>query len=103
MSDFVYTSPLIRDIIEINGTVEDICETYAGDGPVFLLAREVRLTQNLRITKRPVVIVADLFDGGGHWIDASGEPATVSGANGADGVPLTVTEMYSHDGVPLAG
>lgn len=103
MSDFVYTSPLIRDIIEINGTVEDICKTYAGDGPVFLLAREVRLTQNLRITKRPVVIVADLFDGGGHWIDASGEPATVSGANGADGVPLTVTEMYSHDGVPLAG
>lgn len=103
MSDLVYTSPLIRDSIEIDGEVQRICDTYAGGGPVFLLAREVRLTQNLRVTAHPVVIVADLFDGGGFWIDAAGVSATVAGANGADGAPLTVIEMYSKDGVPLVG
>lgn len=103
MSDLVYTSPLIRDVIEVDGEVERICATYAGDGPVFLLAREVTLKRDLRITTCPLVIIADVFDGGGFMINASGVSATVGGSNGADGTPLTVIEMYSKDGVPLAG
>ncbi|AZS37562.1 hypothetical protein CVS47_02200 [Microbacterium lemovicicum] len=103
MSDLVYTSPLIRDLIVVDAEVERICTTYRGTGPVFLLAREVRLAQNLRITTCPLVIVADVFDGAGFTIDASGVAAPSSGRNGDDGVPLPMSQMYSPDGRPIAG
>lgn len=103
MSNRVFNSPLIRDVIEIDDEVERICRTYAGNGPVFLLAREVRLTKDLRITARPVVIVADVFDGAGFTIDAAGESAVAGGAHGTHGVPLPMSQMYSADGRPIAG
>lgn len=101
MSDRVFISPLIRDVIVVDDEVERICRTYAGNGPIFLLAREVRLAKDLRITAHPVVIVADLFDGAGHTINASGDPATASGHHGQNGVPLPMSQMYSHDGRPI--
>ncbi|CAN5567671.1 hypothetical protein BH10ACT5_BH10ACT5_05660 [soil metagenome] len=103
MSDHIYTSPLIRDAIVIDGEVERICRTYAGDGPVFLLAREVKLAKDLRVTERPIVIVADVFDGAGFSIDASGAPAPAGGAHGQNGIPLPISQIYSHDGRPIAG
>lgn len=103
MSDLVYTSPLIRDLIVVDAEVERICTTYRGTGPVFLLAREVRLAQNLRITTCPLVIVADVFDGAGFTIDASGDAAPSAGRNGDNGVPLPMSQMYSPDGRPIAG
>lgn len=99
----VYTSPYIRDTITVTQDIENLCRDYAGDGPVFLLGRVVRLVQDLRITARPLVIVADLFDGGGHTINARGTDAVTSGANGLNGVPVPVTQLYSHDGRPIAG
>ncbi|KAA9105501.1 hypothetical protein [Microbacterium rhizomatis] len=98
----VYTSPYIRDEIIVTKEIEDICRTYAGDGPVFLLARKVTLAKELRITERPLVIVTDLFDGAGFTIYARGKDARASGTNGLDGVPLPMSQMYSHDGRPLA-
>lgn len=103
MSDLVYTSPLIRDVIEVDGEVERICRTYAGNGPVYLLAREVKLRQNLRITACPLVIVADVFDGGGFWIDAAGQSAAAGGRHGQNGVSLPMSQMYAADGTPIAG
>lgn len=103
MSDHIYTSPLIRDLLIIDEEVEKICRTYAGDGPVFLLAREVRLAKDLRVTERPIAIVADVFDAGIFSIDASGAPAAASGRNGQNGIPLPMSQMYSADGRPIAG
>ncbi|WP_375386691.1 hypothetical protein [uncultured Microbacterium sp.] len=97
----VYTSPYIRDEIIVTKEVEDICKTYAGDGPVFLLARKVTLAKELLITARPLVIVADEFDGAGFAINARGADAPATGTNGLNGVPVPMPQMYSHDGRPL--
>jgi hypothetical protein len=72
--------PYIRDELVIDETVQAFCSPDMGSGPVFLVGRVVRHAQTLRIA-RPVVIVADVYDGTGGGIDASG----VSGAGGASG------------------
>jgi hypothetical protein len=100
---FVYTSPYIRDTVVVTQDVQNICRDYAGDGPMFLLGRVVRLAQDLRVTTRPIVIVADLFDGADFAINARGADAVSPGANGPNGIPLPVSQMYSPDGRPIAG
>jgi hypothetical protein len=101
MPDF--NSPYIRDELIVTQRVQDYYNSYVGDGPVFLLGRVVRLAQNLRVTARPVVIIADLFDGAGFVIDARGADSGAVGVNGANGIPLPVSQMYSADGHPIAG
>src|SRR3978361_798844 len=82
MLPFAY--PYIRDALGINADVQTFCRDFVGDGPVFLLGRHVSHTVPLTPGTRPIVIVADVYDGSGGMIDASGSGGA-GGAQGADG------------------
>jgi hypothetical protein len=68
----MFDYPYIRDELIVDHTVQTFYDEFAGDGPVFLLGRVVKLQQTLRVGQRPLVIVADEFDGNGQTIDARG-------------------------------
>lgn len=84
----VFNYPYIRDTLTINDKVQKFYDNYAGEGAVFLLGRVVQHAEgiNLRLSSRPLVIVADTYDGTRGMIVASGVNATISGNRGADGV-----------------
>jgi hypothetical protein len=84
----VFNYPYIRDILTIDDRVQRFYNDFAGDGAVFLLGRVVRHAPgcDLRVGSRPLIIVADVYDGTGGMIDARGADATAVGARGADGV-----------------
>jgi hypothetical protein len=69
-----YDYPYIRDEVRINAYVQAFYDQFVGDGPVYLLGRLVSHEAgfNLRVGSRPVIIVADIYDGAGQMIDASG-------------------------------
>lgn len=80
-----YESPHIRDEIVIDDRWSDVDSSFAGDGPVYLLARRVVLRHDLRVGRRPVVIVADEYVGNSYSIDAHGADGVGGGGRGADG------------------
>ena len=88
-----YDYPLVRDVIEINDIVAEFVANYEGDGPVFLLAREIRFARipgkyrTLRPGPHELVIMADRYIGTGGFLDARGAPpdAALSGDPGAAG------------------
>src|ERR1700694_1164276 len=69
-----YDYPYIRDEVRINAYVQAFYDQFVGDGPVYLLGRRVSHEAgfNLRVGSRPVIIIADIYDGAGQMIDASG-------------------------------
>ncbi|MFD7325313.1 hypothetical protein ACFV9D_30160 [Streptomyces sp. NPDC059875] len=80
--------PYIRDVVKINQRLLAFCNR-PGDSPVFLLGRRVEHEPgvDLRITTgRPLIIVADVYDGTNGKIDARGLDGVGGGARGADGV-----------------
>ncbi len=83
-----FNYPYIRDTLTIDGRVQDFYDRFAGDGPVFLLGRVMQHAPGfvLRVRSRPLIIVADVYDGAGGTIDARGDDATAVGGRGADGV-----------------
>ena len=93
--------PLIRDVL----TIDDSIWTHFGrdqtGDPMILLGRVVRHAPGyqLVVTGRPVIIVADEYDGNGGSIDASGEAqtgdASALGQNGVDG-PDAPVKPYPH-------
>lgn len=76
--------PYIRDELVINADVQAFCHDFVGDGPVFLIGRRVSHEVTLTPGSRPIIIVADVYDGSGGMIDASGSFGA-GGAQGSDG------------------
>lgn len=90
--------PMIRDVLTVDQTTQDFYNSFAGDGPVFLLGRVVQHAPNytLQLNGRPLIIIADTYIGNGGGIDGSGgiftgngspkaHPAPVAGGRGTDG------------------
>lgn len=90
------SNPYIRDTITIDDAFSGRLSTFAGDGPLYLLARLVDQHADLVVGARSVVIVADELRGNGHLIDAKGINSTAPGGPGADAGPTPV----SHPGNP---
>jgi len=82
-----FNYPYIRDILTIDATVQNFYREFAGDGPVYLLGRIVRHAPgfDLKVGARPLIIVADLYDGNGGTIDARGADGAAGGLRGGDG------------------
>src|SRR6476660_3194250 len=103
-------APFIRDEITIGITTQRYYNRFSGDGPVYLLARSIKMEKNItfHVWNRPLVIICDSFNGSGGWIDASGEPFSAAefdrsgpqpGASGANGVyPWPDTDS---NGIPV--
>ncbi|MFJ6835497.1 hypothetical protein [Streptomyces sp. NPDC091209] len=93
--------PYIRDLVTIDAGLQEFCNR-PGDGPVFLLGRKVEHASgfDLRVTERPLIIVADTYDGTNGMIDARGADGVGGGASGANGVypwPDSVTDASGED------
>lgn len=91
--------PYIRDVVTIDAHLEDFCNRSFG-GPVFLLGRKVEHAKsgfNLRITGRPLIIVADVYDGTNGMINAEGG----FGANGGSVTVMCRRSINAH--VSVAG
>ena len=83
-----FNYPYIRDTLTINDKVQDFYNNFAGEGPVFLLARIVQHHEaglDLRVGARPLIIVADFYDGTNGTIDGSGLDGAAGGLRGAAG------------------
>lgn len=93
--------PYIRDRVTINSDLQTFCNR-PGDGPVFILGRTVEHAPgfDLRLTGRPLIIVADVYDGTNGMINARGADGVGGGAAGANGVhpwPDTVNDASGED------
>ncbi|AFL87414.1 hypothetical protein Terro_1094 [Terriglobus roseus DSM 18391] len=92
-------TPLIRDVLTVNQTVQQFYDTFEGEGPVFLLGRVVEHEPGFKLTlkDRALIIVADTYDGNGGSIDGSGHSknpaAPVAGGRGADGENAKVRKV----------
>jgi hypothetical protein len=104
MADF----PIIRDVLTIDDTVQQFYDTFDGAGPLFLLGRVVQHARGytLQLNGRPLVIIADFYNGNGGGIDGSGgvfngkgvpkaHVPPVAGGNGVDGVNATLRKIGS--------
>lgn len=80
-----FNQPYIRDIVTIDQKVQRFYDHCVGDGPVLLLGRIVRHTDNLRVYRQPLIIVADVYDGTGGMIDARGLNSSAFGVPGTGG------------------
>jgi hypothetical protein len=83
--------PYIRDVVTIDARLNVFCNR-PGARPVFLLGRKVQHAPgcNLEITGRPLIIVADVYDGTNGMISAAGNPGVSAGAAGGPGGSVTV-------------
>lgn len=94
-----YNYPYIRDTLIINETVQKFYNNFSGPYPVFLIGRIVKHAPGfvLVLGQRPLIIVADLYNGKGGWIDARGKPGDRLGAQGGQGGNVTVLCRQSVD------
>jgi hypothetical protein len=81
----VFNQPYIRDTLKINDKVQEFYNNCTGDGPVVLLGRIVQHEIPLRVSRQPLIIVADIYDGTNGIIDARGLNSGAVGARGAAG------------------
>ncbi|MGB7963498.1 MAG: hypothetical protein WCF12_11155, partial [Propionicimonas sp.] len=95
-----YDYPYVRDELIVNNTVQAFYDSYAGPGAVVLLARIVRLERDLTVTNWPLVIVADVFEGNGHVIDAGGVDSSVAAQAGTAGAWAGYILGGARDGWP---
>lgn len=80
-------NPYIRDTIIVNEGFSERLGSFAGDEPIYLMARVVEQRSELRIGARSVVIVADELHGNGHLINAVGTSSVTPGVRGSDAGP----------------
>lgn len=82
-------SPIVRDTLSIDATLQGIYDSYRFVGPFYLLARVVQHIPgfSLKLNETPLIIIADHYDANGGNIDGSGWLKNpVQPARGADGV-----------------
>lgn len=78
----VYNYPYIRDTLIINDDmVKKFYNNFSGPDPVFLIGRIVQHAPGYELVlgSRPLIIVADLYDGNGGMIDARGDDGKAGG------------------------
>ena len=85
-------NPYIRDMLTIDSRMREVDKAFAGDGPVFLLGRIVQhdVGVDLRVGSRPLIIVADEYNGTGGIINARGDDGAGVGGHGGSGRTVTV-------------
>jgi len=81
------SNPYIRDIITIDAAFNGRLATFAGGGPIYLLARIVEQETDLIVGAHPVVFMVDEFRGNGNLINAIGASSASPGGRGADAEP----------------
>ena len=79
------SNPHIRDVITIDDAFSALLSTYAGDGPIYLLARLVDQQADLAVGPLSVVIVADELRGRIPRRVSSASQALSAGLNHAVG------------------
>lgn len=95
-----YDYPYVRDEVTLGETFRSFYTRYQGPGAVVVLARIVRLAVDLKVDKWPVILIADLFDGNGHTIDARGTSSGVVARPGTDGAFAGYINGGVRDGWP---
>lgn len=95
-----YDYPYVRDEVDLGETFRSFYTRYRGPGAVVVLARIVRLELDLMVDNWPVIIIADLFDGNGHIIDACGTNSRVVAQPGTDGAFAGYIYGGARDGWP---
>jgi hypothetical protein len=103
-------TPLVRDVLVLDASVQAFYDGFDGDSPVFLLARVVQFDPAfpvLRVAGRPLTILCDEYQGAGGRIDAGGRAKhaadAVPGRDGAEGAPSHPRSAHGQELPPTPG